>query len=61
MRRTAQEGLLDRLLQNYHYLGYTRPVGEHLKYLVYGQGQPVLDSRPNARTSLTASGSYSHR
>jgi len=27
VRRTAQEGLLDRLLQNYHYLGYTRPVG----------------------------------
>jgi len=41
VRRTAQEGLLDRLLQNYHYLGYTRPVGEHLKYLVSGQGQPV--------------------
>ncbi len=41
VRRTAQEGLFDRLLQNYHYLGYTRPVGEHLKYLVYGQGQPV--------------------
>jgi hypothetical protein len=41
VRRTAQEGLFDRLLQSYHYLGYTRPVGEHLKYLVYGQGQPV--------------------
>ena len=25
----------------HHYLGYTRPVGEHLKYLIYAQGQPV--------------------
>ncbi len=41
VRRTAEEGLFDRLLQRYHYLGYTRPVGEHLKHLVYGQGQPV--------------------
>lgn len=41
VRRTAEEGLFDRLLQTYHYLGYTRPVGEHLKHLVYGRGQPV--------------------
>ena len=41
VRRTAEEGLFDRLLQNHHYLGYTRPVGEQLKYLVYGGGQPV--------------------
>lgn len=41
VRRTAQEGLFDRLLQSHHYLGYTRPVGEHLKHLVYGRGQPV--------------------
>jgi hypothetical protein len=41
VRRTAQEGLFDGLLQSHHYLGYTRPVGEHLKYLVYGRGQPV--------------------
>ncbi len=41
VRRRPQEGLFDRLLQDHHYLGYTRPVGEHLKYLVYGQGQPV--------------------
>lgn len=41
VRRTAEEELFDRLLQNHHYLGYTRPVGEHLKYLVYGRGQPM--------------------
>jgi hypothetical protein len=41
VRRTAQEGLFDRLLENHHYLGYTRPVGENLKHLVYGRGQPV--------------------
>ena len=41
VRRRPQEGLFDRLLQDHHYLGYTRPVGEHLKYLVYGGGQPV--------------------
>ena len=41
VRRGPQEGLFDRLLQDHHYLGYTRPVGEHLKYLVYGQGRPV--------------------
>ena len=41
VRRTQQEGLFDGLLQSHHYLGYTRPVGEHLKYLVYGRGQPV--------------------
>jgi hypothetical protein len=41
VRRTAEEELFERLLQSYHYLGYTRPVGEHLKHLVYGRGQPV--------------------
>jgi len=41
VRRTPAEKLCDRLLEAHHYLGYTRPVGEHLKYLVYAQGQPV--------------------
>jgi Druantia protein DruA len=41
VRRTAEEALFDRLLQAHHYLGYTRPVGEHLKHLVYGQAQPL--------------------
>ena len=41
MRRTPEEALFGRLLQTYHYLGYRRPVGEHVKYLVYGRGQPI--------------------
>ena len=41
VRRTPEEALFGRLLQTYHYLGYRRPVGEHVKYLVYGQGQPI--------------------
>jgi len=35
VRRTAQEGLFNSLIEQHHYLGYTRPVGEHLKYLVF--------------------------
>ena len=38
VRRTAEEPLFNGLLEHYHFLGYTQPVGEHLKYLVYGDG-----------------------
>jgi len=41
VRRTPEEALFNSLLQEHHYLGYTQPVGEHLKYLVYAQGRPV--------------------
>lgn len=41
VRRTPAEALFGSLMQEHHYLGYTQPVGEHLKYLVYAQGQPV--------------------
>ena len=41
VRATAQEELFGALLQTHHYLGYTRPVGEHLKYLVYAKGRPI--------------------
>jgi hypothetical protein len=41
VRRTAAEPLFNGLIERYHYLGYTQPVGEHLKYLVYGQGRPL--------------------
>jgi hypothetical protein len=41
VRRTPDEALFGRLLQTHHYLGYRRPVGEHVKYLVYGRGQPI--------------------
>lgn len=35
VRRTPEEKLFNGLIRQYHYLGYTNPVGEHLKYLVY--------------------------
>lgn len=42
VRRTPHEPLFDSLIESYHYLGYTRPVGEHLKYLVLGPaGRPL--------------------
>ncbi|HZD09862.1 MAG TPA: DUF4338 domain-containing protein [Candidatus Binatia bacterium] len=41
VRRTAREPLFNSLIQQHHYLGYTQPVGEHLKYLVYSQDRVV--------------------
>jgi len=41
VRRRAEEQLFNGLIEAYHYLGYTQPVGEHLKYLVYGGGRPL--------------------
>ena len=37
VRRTRQEPLFNSLIEQHHYLGYTQPVGEHLKYLVFAQ------------------------
>ena len=44
VRRTGEEPLFNSLLEQYHYLGYSQPVGEHLKYLAYAQGRPVAAS-----------------
>ena len=41
VRRTGDESLFDSLLQTHHYLGYTQPVGEHLKYLIWADSVPV--------------------
>lgn len=41
VRRTPQEDLSNSLLEQYHYLGYEQPVGEHLKYLVFTRGQVI--------------------
>jgi hypothetical protein len=41
VRRTAEERLFNSLLEQYHYLGYEQPVGEHLKYLVKAGGQVI--------------------
>lgn len=41
VRRTSEEAYYDGLIEEYHYLGYTRPVGEHLKYLIMASNRPV--------------------
>jgi hypothetical protein len=41
VRRTVLEKLCNSLIEQYHYLGYCRPVGEHLKYLVFAGQRPV--------------------
>jgi hypothetical protein len=41
VRRTADEPRFDGLIEAHHYLGYTQPVGEHLKFLVYAGERPV--------------------
>lgn len=34
VRRTPEEGCFNGLIEQHHYLGYTQPVGEHLKFVV---------------------------
>jgi Druantia protein DruA len=41
VRRTPLEKLCNSLIEQYHYLGYCQPVGEHLKYLVFAGARPV--------------------
>jgi len=41
VRRTADEPLFNSLMEQYHYLSYEQPVGEHLKYVCWAQGRPV--------------------
>jgi hypothetical protein len=41
VRRTPQEALFNGLVEQYHYLGYEQPVGEHLKYLVSAKEQAI--------------------
>ena len=41
VRRTAHEALFGQLMQAEHYLRYTQPVGEHLKYLVFAGTEPI--------------------
>jgi hypothetical protein len=40
-RRTPDEALVNSLLEQHHYLGYTTPVGERMKYLVLAEGRPI--------------------
>ena len=41
VRRTNEEPLFNGLMEQYHYLNYEQPVGEHLKFLVWAQGRPL--------------------
>ncbi len=41
VRRSPEEKHFEHLLETHHYVGYTQPVGEHLKYLVSARAQPV--------------------
>jgi len=40
VRRTADEPLFNSLMEQYHYLAYEQPVGEHLKFLVWAGYPP---------------------
>ena len=33
--------MFDSLVEQYHYLGYTQPVGEHLKYIAFHEDRPL--------------------
>lgn len=41
VRREPDEPLFNAMLEQYHYLKYTQPVGEHLKFMVYAGERPV--------------------
>lgn len=41
VRRTPEEALFNGLVETHHYLGYTQPVGEHLKFVVSAGERPV--------------------
>src|SRR5437879_11820033 len=41
LRKTPKEALFNGMIEQYHYLGYEQPVGEHLKYLVSAKGQAI--------------------
>ena len=41
VRRTGAEAEFNGLLEQYHYLGYAQPVGEHLKFMVFANGRPL--------------------
>ena len=41
VRRTPEEPLFNALIEHHHYLGYTQPVGEQLKFMVFAGERPV--------------------
>jgi hypothetical protein len=41
VRRTPREKVYQGLMEKFHYLGYSRPVGEHLEYMACSQNRPL--------------------
>jgi len=41
VRRTPVEKIFNGLVSQYHYLGYTQPIGEHLKYVAFSNDRPI--------------------
>jgi hypothetical protein len=41
VRRTRSEKLFNSLISEHHYLGYTQPIGEHLKYIAFSNDRPI--------------------
>jgi hypothetical protein len=41
VRRTDDEAVVDGLIEQHHYLGYTRPVGAHVKFLIQAGDRPL--------------------
>jgi len=41
VRKTGFENIFNSLISEHHYLGYTQPVGEHLKYIALSQNRPI--------------------
>jgi hypothetical protein len=41
VRRTPLEKVYQGLMEQFHYLGYSRPVGEHLEYLACSHNRPL--------------------
>jgi hypothetical protein len=41
VRRSPLEKLCNSLISQHHYLGYTQPVGEHLKYMAFSHAVPI--------------------
>ncbi len=60
VRRTPAEKLFGSLLEGHHYLGYTQPVGEHLKYLIYAHFASHLLVRVARRIAADWQSLYAH-
>ncbi len=41
VRRSPFEQVFNSLIEQYHYLGYCHPIGEHLKYIIFTKERPI--------------------